>query len=125
MTMRQVMPTSRSLVQWSALAIPSDAGKRCPLRWEQFLGRRRYGFVLEWNHVGEFFVLAIWNRDSEIVRVPLQYGWDALDRFQHLEEVRGIMLVPFDPALAEMARGITRDNLGRTVLVFYLAREDR
>lgn len=123
MTTRQLMPTARPIVHWSALAIPADAGKRCPLRWEQFLGSRRFGFVLEWNAVGGFFVLAIWSRDSEIIRVPLQYGWDALDRFQHIEELRGIMLVPFDPSLAEMEKGITRDNLGRTVLVFYLAKE--
>jgi len=124
MRMQKILPTKRGLVEWNALAIPTRAGRQVPIRWEQFLGRRRYSFVLEWNELGRFYVLAIWQREHEIVRTALQYGHDALERFQHIEEIRGIMLVPFDPALAEMEAGITRDNLGKTVRVFYLARED-
>ncbi len=121
--MRQYMPLSRPVLQWNALAIPKNVGDRVPLRWEQFLGRRKYGFILEWNELGGFYVLAIWYGDHEVVRTALQYGWDALDRFQYLEEVRGLMIVPFDPSLAEMENGITKKNLGKTVLLFYLARE--
>ncbi len=121
--MKTYQPGARPTAQWSALAIPPDVWKKCPIRWEQFLGRRKFGFVLEWNEIAHHYVLAIWQGEQEIVRTALQYGWDALERFQYIDALRGIMLVPFDPALAEMEKGITRYNLGKTVLVFYLARE--
>lgn len=105
----------------NALSIPAVPARYGPISWNQYLGRRLFSFILEWNEYAGMFILAIRDGESELVRTALQYGWDALERFQHIPQLRGVSLVPFDPSLSGMESGVTFGNLGRTIFVFYKA----
>lgn len=116
----QKLPQLGGVIRWNILHIPRGVQRSGRVTWTEFIGTRRFQFRLEWNELGKFWVLSIWHNDTELVRSALQYGWDFLESFQHIPELSGIVLIPFDPGLACMEEGITRHNLGREVQLFWV-----
>lgn len=117
----QALPKLGGIVKWNILKVPKSVQKAGRVTWSEFLGARKLRFQLEWNEFGKFWVLSVWKDEVELVRTALQYGWDAFESFQHIPELRGLMLVPFDPGLSCTEEGITRNNLGREVQLFWVS----
>jgi len=112
----QAIPTRQTLMQIESLPIPDDVVIRLPFTWKQRISGRFLEFTLYYNDFGKLFTLAV--RDymgDELCRTALAYGVDVLRMFQHIPELTGIHIVPFDAAFRYQRVGILRENLGKQV----------
>lgn len=111
---------TRPLVTMTALPVPEEITKHdlLPLRFSCFIAQRYLHFEIAYNDYGHFFTLSIANDDGQpLVSGALQYGVDFCKPFQHIRELRGMHIVPFDIFLKHKV--ITPENFGREVLLYY------
>jgi len=113
------LPNQSTIVTTTQLPVPQDVARRYPYRWQQTIARRFFIFQLDWNDYAHFWLLQIENDDEILARRKLTYGIDALHGLHWIPEFRALHIVPFDRRLKWMHIGLTLDNLGTDVSLYY------
>jgi len=112
----QAIPTRQTLMDIQALPLPGDVVLKMPYTWKQRISGQFLEFTVDYNNFGKFFTLAVRDyRGDELCKTALTYGVDALRMFQHIPEVTGIHIVPFDPAFRYLRVGIRTENFGNSI----------
>lgn len=108
----------------AALPVPEDAMKegRLPLVFTAHIHGRMLEFEIAYNDFAHFFTLRIRSDGRDLVSGALMYGVDFCKPFQHIAELRGLRLVPFDMALKHSV--ITPENFGREVRLYYYSERE-
>lgn len=134
---KTLSPSESAIIGLRALPIPQEAALLEPLRIEvdwspEGIGlqpasglvyrprSRRVYFDLEWNYFSMSWWIAFYDAITTqlLLRTPLRYARNALNRFQHIVPFRGWAAIPFDMQLRLKEVGITRGSLGKDVQVW-------
>lgn len=102
------------------IPVPPSIDAIQPLRWTQRFDDRTLLLELEWNDFGLFYNMLFYTIDGTLLLSrPLIYGRDILKNYQHIDELRGLHIVPVDPKLEYFQYGMLPARLGTDMHLYY------